>query len=173
MGHYIVNVSGTSVPIYDFWTHEVIGTLNNRESYVTLPGADCDGRGIYFLNSAGQLKSGYITNYAGHTGWLTRPYYYIDGKKWFRARYNLNFYNSAGQMIRDDNGVPVVVKAGEFVWTDECLAGNSMPYLMKVRQYRDYNTKQWISFDEGYAFVDTGLTSYGSGGNYIGIQGNW
>jgi len=167
MGYsYYVNISGSTIFVYDRSTHEQqIGNINSRESFLKM-GFEQGGYVIRFINSLGNWATGYISQINGVTSWLNVPYYNLDGKKWYRARYDMPIYKPDGTYYD-------VVKAGEFVWTDSDESGDNHRDYLLIRGYRDMYTKEWKTINGSYGYVDTGLYNNGSGGSYIGIYGNW
>ena len=169
MGYvYYVNNSGVGIPVYHLQTREVIGSINSRESFLRITGADSDGMAVQFVNSSGNWALGFILDTNRVTNWLNVPYYNLEGKLWFKARYDMPIYSAS-----DYTHQIATVKAGEYVWLDRNQPGSNRKDLIHIRGYREYVGKQWNTFNDTYAYVDTGIMTCGSGGSYIGIYGNW
>ena len=169
MSWFYVNNTGSAVPVYDLQTHSVCGSINHRESFVVLGGAEVSGATgtvISFLNSNMQFVPGYITCMDAMSRWTDLPYYVVDGKCWFRARYDMNVYDPSANYVG-------TVKAGEFVITNSHATGSTHTDWLEIDAYRDKYTKELLTINGGHGFVDTGIATIGSGGSYIGIHGNW
>lgn len=158
---FVVNKTNNVMPVYDLTSGDVIGRINIGETaYLT------ENIKVRFLNSSGEFSVGSVDNPHLLTSWLDAPYYDLEGKKWFRARYDMAVY--------DANGTPWgEVKAGEFVWTDNAACKSDHADWMMIKGVRNYYTKEWETMNDGFGFVDTGFYNIGSGRNYIGIYGNW
>lgn len=169
MSWFYVNNTGASIPVYHLRTHAVCGQINHRESFVVRGGAEVSGAigtVIDFLNSDMNFVSGYITCIDSMSRWLDLPYHIIDGKRWFRARYDMNIYDPNANYVGK-------VEAGEFVITNSHATGSTHLDWLQIDAYRDKYTKELLTINGGHGFVDTGIATIGSGGSYIGIHGLW
>ena len=158
---FAVNKTGNNMLVYDPASSLQIGTLNVGETAYTI-----SHNTIRFLTSNGQLQIGRIDDCDDLTNWLAAPYYNIDGKAWFRARYDMDVYDANGNYWGQ-------VKAGEFVWTDNAVCKESNKDWLLIKGVRNQLTKEWEIPTGGFGYVNTGFCTHGSGRNYIGIYGNW
>ena len=163
--YFYVNLSASIIPVYDLITNERIGSLNQGESFSYAP---TEYPLVYFLASDGAGRQGKIADSAikNATRWSELPYKAVNGLKMFRARYDMPIYNPSGKE-------KAIVKAGGYVQTNGCQSGDTHYDWLLIDQYKNSDSDSWKTIDGSYGFVDTGLISWGSGRNYIGIYGSW
>lgn len=192
---FCVNKSGYSVPVWsgpgfaDRENIHRIGTIGNREAFGF--NMDWGGDGVFncirFLNSSGQVITGWLTNcdergnelLSGNdwanvfTPCSAYPYgsEYIDGQRYitFKFRRTEEVYTPSGESWGS-------VASGCRVACTSSLAGDLNCTLKGINYVERSYDGAWIKVTspsgETYGFVDTGLNT-GSGPSTISMYGTW
>ena len=175
-GVYRINKTGTSQPVWDrdngaSGTRVQIGSLMNREVYIPYSWDDYQML-VYFRNSAGSLVSGWVDTISApwslESSYGDYAYQKNGYDSYFICRSARNIYKADGTKwgtVAKDR----LVSIGSYT---DATAGSSMPYLMLIRKY-ETSAGVWSTINGSYGFVDSGITSNGSGYNSIQVYGSW
>ena len=164
---WMINLSGTSIPVYDQGTIPVtrIGTLTPNECFADGAsfGAGWEGWGmpVFFLNSAHENTFGMTDNNFNCVDFAD---YASDGTSWVsvntlkrKVQYPTVAYYSNGSKCCD-------LAAGSYVWlTENCTRGRSNPNYVAVTKVQTA-TGSIHTFSNGNGFVD--LTH---GGRWVNV----
>lgn len=167
--YFVVNLTGSSIPVYNLGGGTQIGTLNIKETCLLYGGGEDGSTVIEFLNSSGNLVWGYIYQDVSLTKWTSVPYSSVGTDKVFKTRNSLDIYDYLGNYI-------TTVAAGGLILTDSCLCGQTHHDWMYCLKYKNYQQGPWITISgsgQSYGFVNVDLEGNGSGKNYVALYGSW
>lgn len=156
IGGYYINLSGSSIPVYDSLGTTQIGAISNNECFIYgVPGSSTGWEGfgfpVTFLDASHNMVSGGIANIPSNIGDFTK--YASNGSSWASTSTMVRKVNVASSLYNPNGSLIGSIPAGSYVSLDpENVCGVSNNDYISIKSYTINGTT--TSLGTSNAFID-------------------